>query len=107
MPEFLARILDQTNPFSDSNVAIYFGALFVYLFTAVSIWLSDRWAWRIAYFLLNQIVTIGFIGSWTLTLQLSRQYAIYAIAMTVVALVAAIVPRYISHRRELSRKYYF
>lgn len=107
MPEFLARFIDQSNPFSDSNVAIYFGALFVYLFTAVSIWLSDRWLWRFAYFLINQMVTIGFIWSWALTMQISRQYPIYAMGMTMVALVAAMVPRYVAHRRELGRKYYF
>lgn len=107
MPEFLARLVDQLDPLNSGNVTLYFATLFVYVFTAVSIWLSNNWAWRFACFLLNQLFSVGFVISWTLVLIITYQYWPYAIAMVIAALAAAIVPRHVAHRRDLRRRYYF
>lgn len=107
MPEFLARFVDQLNPLNSGNVALYFATLFVYVFTAVSLWLSNSWAWRLACFILNQLFSVGVVISWTLVLIITYQYWPFAIAMVAAALAAATVPRFVSHRRDLRRKYYF
>ena len=107
MPEFLARLIDPSDPFASANITLYFAALFVYVFTALSIWASGNWAWRCACFLINQIVTIGLIVCWSLVGPITGRLWPFALAMMVVAIAAAMVPRMVSHRRDLRRKYYF
>lgn len=105
--DFLARLIDSSDPFSSGNVTLYFVTVFVYVYSAVSIWLSQNWAWRLICFILNQFFTVGAVVTWPLVLTISARYWLYALAMVAIAIVGATVPHYVAFRRELRRKYYF
>jgi hypothetical protein len=77
MQQFLRDLVgffDQLNPFSLGNIVFYFAWLTVYSFTMVAVWRSRRGWFRFVCFLLNQVLSIGILISWSLTLLLAYTY---------------------------------
>ena len=77
MNDFLRELtgfFDQLNPFSLGNLVFYFFWLTIYSFTLVAVWRSHR-AWvRFICFVINQILSIGVLISWSLTVLLAYTY---------------------------------
>jgi hypothetical protein len=70
----LAGFFDQLNPFSLGNLVFYFAWLAIYSFTMVAVWRSHR-AWvRFICFVINQVLSIGVLISWSLTVLLAYTY---------------------------------
>ncbi len=65
---------DQLNPFSLGNLVYYFAWLTIYSFTLVAVWRSHRGWVRLICFAINQVLSIGVLISWTLTLLLAYTY---------------------------------
>src|SRR5437667_3018256 len=69
-----SRFLDQLNLFSLGNIVFYFVWLTIYSFTLVAVWRSHR-AWlRFICFVINQVLSIGVLISWSLTALLAYTY---------------------------------
>lgn len=98
--DYLSRVIDQANPLSDGNVALYFVTVFVYVYTFISVWLARSAAWRLFCLVFNQIFSFGVFSSWTAATFITYTYWRYSIAMAVFALVCALVPVLIRRRRE-------
>jgi hypothetical protein len=77
MPDLLRGVqdvFDQLDPFSLGNRIVYFCWLGLYSFTLVVVWRS-RHSWvRFLCFLLNQILSVGVVISWSLTVLLAYTY---------------------------------
>lgn len=70
----LTGFFDQLNPFSMGNLVFYFAWLVIYSFTMVAVWRSHR-AWvRFICFVINQVLSIGVLISWSLTVLLAYTY---------------------------------
>ncbi len=86
MPDFLRGIqdvFDQLDPFSFGNRIVYFCWLALYSFTLVAVWRS-RHSWvRLLCFVLNQVLSIGVVISWSLTVLLAYTYWMPSAAMFV------------------------
>ena len=65
---------DQLDPFSLGNLVYYFTWLTIYSVTLVAVWRSHR-AWlRFICFVINQVLSIGVVISYTLTALLAYTY---------------------------------
>lgn len=65
---------DQLNPFSLGNLVFYFVWLTIYSFTLVAVWRSHL-AWvRLVCFVVNQVLSVGVLISWSLALLLAYTY---------------------------------
>ena len=77
MNDFLREFtgfFDRLNPFSLSNLVFYFAWLAIYGFTLVAVWRSHL-AWvRFVCFVINQVLSIGVLISWSLTVLLAYTY---------------------------------
>jgi hypothetical protein len=67
-------ILDQLNPFNPGNLILYFGWLIVFTFTGMAVWRCGRPWVRLVCYCVNQLVSVGFLLSWTLTGLLAYTY---------------------------------
>ncbi len=77
MPDLFRNIVDvfdQLNPFSLPNRITYFTWLTLYSFTMVVVWRARRSWVRFICFLLNQLLSVGVVISWSLTLLLAYTY---------------------------------
>jgi len=80
-------LFDNLNPFNTGNLVLYFAWLVVYVFTLVAIWRSNSRIIRLISFLVNQIFSVGFILSWTLTALLAYTYWIASLGTIVITLI--------------------
>jgi len=80
-------LFDNLNPFNTGNLVLYFAWLVVYIFTLVAIWRSNSRIIRLISFLVNQIFSVGFILSWTLTALLAYTYWIASLGTIVITLI--------------------
>jgi hypothetical protein len=67
-------LVDQLNPFSLGNLIFYFTWLTLYTFSLVAVWRSHRSWIRLICLVLNQILSIGVLMSYSLTLLLAYNY---------------------------------
>ncbi|WP_119458747.1 hypothetical protein [Rhodospirillaceae bacterium SYSU D60014] len=67
-------VLDQLNPFSLGNLILYFAWLIIFTFTGIAVWRSGIPWLRLICFLVNQVVSVGVLLSWTLTGLLAYTY---------------------------------
>jgi|ERR1041385_3667682 hypothetical protein len=67
-------LVDQLNPFSLGNLIFYFGWLTLYTFSLVAVWRSHRSWVRLICLVLNQILSVGVLMSYSLTLLLAYNY---------------------------------
>lgn len=83
-------VVDTMNPYSASNVALYFAWLVLYSFTAMAIWRSQRRWVRLSCFLVNQVFAVGILITWTTVLALAYAYWIHSLAVLAVVVVAGL-----------------
>ncbi len=67
-------LVDQLNPFSLGNLIFYFTWLVLYTFSLIAVWRSHRSWVRLICLVLNQILSIGVLISYSLTLLLAYNY---------------------------------
>src|SRR5215475_6462575 len=67
-------LIDQLNPFSLGNIVFYFVWLVLYTFSLVAVWRSQRSWLRLLCLILNQILSVGVLISYSLTLLLAYTY---------------------------------
>ncbi len=67
-------LIDQLNPFSLGNLIFYFTWLTLYTFSLVAVWRSHRSWVRLICLVLNQILSVGVLMSYSLTLLLAYNY---------------------------------
>lgn len=67
-------LVDQLNPFSLGNLIFYFTWLTLYTFSLVAVWRSHRSWVRFICLVLNQVLSIGVLISYSLTLLLAYNY---------------------------------
>lgn len=67
-------LVDQLNPFSLGNLIFYFTWLTLYTFSLVAVWRCHRSWVRLICLVLNQILSVGVLMSYSLTLLLAYNY---------------------------------
>lgn len=67
-------VLDQLNPFGLGNLILYFAWLIIFTFTGIAVWRCGVPWLRLVCYLINQVVSVGVLLSWTLTGLLAYTY---------------------------------
>ena len=67
-------VLDQLNPFSLGNLILYFSWLVIFTYTGIAVWRCATPWLRLISYLVNQVVSVGILLSWTLTALLAYTY---------------------------------
>jgi hypothetical protein len=67
-------VVDQLNPFSLGNLIFYFTWLVLYTFSLVAVWRSHRSWVRFVCLVLNQILSVGVLISYSLAFLLAYNY---------------------------------
>jgi hypothetical protein len=88
--------IDQLNPFSPGNIIFYFVWLVLYSFSLVAVWRSHRSWIRLICLILNQVLSVGVLISYSLTLLLAYTYWL---PTALVFFGVAGVTFYLFHRR--------
>ncbi|MGH6930886.1 MAG: hypothetical protein ACREEE_00475 [Dongiaceae bacterium] len=87
MQEFVntvTGVFDQLNPFNAGNLLVYFTWIVIYTFTWMAIWRSRAPWLRFVSFVVNQLLSVGIVLSWTLTGLLAYTYWMQSLAAFVV-----------------------
>ena len=87
---YATGIFDQLNPFNPGNLILYFTWLVVFTFTGMAVWRSGRPWVRLLCYVVNQLFSIGFLLSWTLTGLLAYTYWQESIAVFVATAAGAL-----------------
>ena len=70
----IQSLYDQLNPFSSGNLVLYYGWLVAYSITMVATWRARRTWTRFVCFVGNQLLQVGVLLSWSLTVLLALTY---------------------------------